>query len=284
MIITALFGGLGNQMFQYASGKALALRNRTSLKVDCQYFDPLFLTKAKATIREYELPVFALEVKKASLCCVNLYAPFISLKTKNSFAINKVFNPLYISEKRKFFYQTLPSRKFVYLYGYWQSWRYFRDFEMDIRNDFKFLKPVKDQNLEILNQIRTSMAISVHVRLGDFGNINTLPSGYYSKAIDLMNQKYPDATFFVFSDEPHCASKYFTGLNFVLVNGNAGLNSYIDMQLMSQCKHHIIANSSFSWWGAWLNGQPNKIVVAPSVWYDNNTDTSDILPPDWIRL
>jgi hypothetical protein len=128
------------------------------------------------------------------------------------------------------------------------------------------------------------MAISVHVRLGDFGNINTLPSGYYSKAIDLMNQKYPDATFFVFSDEPHCASKYFTGLNFVLVNGNAGLNSYIDMQLMSQCKHHIIANSSFSWWGAWLNGQPNKIVVAPSVWYDNNTDTSDILPPDWIRL
>jgi hypothetical protein len=283
MIVAAMLGGLGNQMFQYANARALSLRNQTIMKIDCQYFDQVYLKKAKATIRDYELSVFNLQAKEASLFEINLLAPFISLKTKYSFAINKIINPLYISEKEMFMFHKLPSFKFLYLYGYWQSWRYFQDYEVTIRKDFSFLKQLEGKNLEICTKIKASNSISVHVRLGDYDPQNILPIDYYLNAINLMKHKFPDATFFIFSDDPQHIRHYFNGFDYILINENKGNNSYMDMQLMSLCNHHIIAKSSFSWWGAWLNNKPNKVVVAPSNWY-NNADTNDIIPPDWIQL
>jgi len=284
MIVVALFGGLGNQMFQYANAKALALRNKASLKIDSQFFNEKYQQRANSTLRNYELSVFNLTVEKASPYIVNLLAPLLSLKTKGGFDVNIALNPLFIYENKQFTFQSIRSWKFFYLYGYWQSWRYFQSYEYVIRNEFIFKNSLTGKNLELLNKVRNTQSVSVHVRLGDYRQGNLLPMTYYNEAIGLMKKKIPNATFFVFSDNPDQAKAYFKDLDFEIVHKNNGSDSYIDMQLMSNCKYNIIANSSFSWWGAWLNNYSYKIVIAPSIWYNNCTDTNDILPPDWIKI
>lgn len=284
MIIAALFGGLGNQMFQYANARALALRNKTSLRIDRQFFNENYQRKAKSTLRNYELSVFNLEETAVRPMMTNLITPFLSLKTKRGFDINIVFNPLFIYEKEQFKYQQLPHWKFLYLYGYWQSWRYFQKYEDVIRKDFAFKNHLTGKNLDLLHKIKDTLSVSVHIRLGDYTTANVLQQVYYRNAIDIMKQKFPGATFFVFSDTPDLAKTYFNNLNFVMVVGNTGTESYIDMQLMSNCRHNIIANSSFSWWGAWLNTNPDKSVIAPSIWYNNRTDSADVLLPAWLKI
>lgn len=181
-----------------------------------------------------------------------------------------------------------------YISGYWQSEKYFSQIENIIRTTFEF-KNIDAQNRNLAEEINSQNSVSLHLRRGDYLG-NSLYSGictneYYMKAVDeiVINvTKKEDLFFYVFSDDKKYATEFINKLNYpaLLIDFNNGSDSYKDMYLMSQCKHNIIANSSFSWWGAWLNTNPNKIVIAPSKWYnvENENRYRDIVPDNWIKI
>lgn len=285
MIIVALFGGLGNQMFQYAAGRILSIKYGTELSFDIQFLDEKYQKSKNATIRQFELSAFKNEFQAAGRIRKNLYVPFIS----SNFLRNKIlgfhdiFNPVFVKERRYFSFQRIPERKNLYLYGYWQSWKYFTGYEEIIRDDFQFNKSLNEINLGILGRIKATNSVGVHIRFADFEDKNILPREYFSKAIKIITKRIPDTTFFVFSTDPDRVGEYMNGVNYELVSCNTGKNSYVDLQLLSNCRHNIISKSSFSWWGAWLNSNPEKMIIAPQKWY-NDAESEDIIPPGWIKI
>jgi hypothetical protein len=183
----------------------------------------------------------------------------------------------------------LPSR--CYMEGYWQSEKYFKSVAELIRSEFTFATALNAINEKYAAQIAVSNSISLHVRRGDYAsNPRTLaihgllPLDYYHRAVDFISQRVPDPTFFIFSDDMNWVRENLRiphPCHFVTCN-SAG-DSYNDMRLMSMCRHHVIANSSFSWWGAWLNPSEDKIVIAPKRWFTER-DSSELIPNDWVRL
>ena len=184
--------------------------------------------------------------------------------------------------------------KDCFLSGYWQSSRYFMAIEFLIREEFKFQKVSDKKNVNKVAQIKNENSVSLHIRRKDFVNNKyhdihgTCSIEYYLKAVKYIADMIKSPHFFIFSDDIEWAG---TNLNlafpYEFVSGNTGELSYIDMQLMSLCKHNIIANSSFSWWGAWLNRNPDKIVIAPEQWFVDesmNAKTTDLIPETWLRL
>ena len=284
MIVSKLYGGLGNQMFQYAQGYVFTKRHNTIHKLDISSLEnPNIYTK-----RQYALRIFAID---------NSFVHPSRLMN----VINRLFhlniNPFLfktIKEERTTFnsniYNTTGN---IYLDGYWQSYRYFSNYEIDIRNIFKFRTPLSSQTMQLAREIRNNHSISIHVRRGDYvvdKSTNTFhgtcPPNYYRRAIEHFVQQVQDPTFYIFSDDIDWVKKNIsTKQNVVYVTHNQANNSWQDMYLMSKCKHNIIANSSFSWWGAWLNTNPNKIVIAPNTWFqDSSISTKDLIPKTWIRL
>lgn len=179
-----------------------------------------------------------------------------------------------------------------YLVGYWQSEKYFSESASQIRADFTFRQSLEDQNEKLTQQIISVNAVSLHVRRGDYAtNPQTTAThglctlDYYRHSIQYIAERVQQPNFFIFSDD---ISWVRDNLNFPhqsqYVDCNQGKESYNDMRLMSMCNHHIIANSSFSWWGAWLNPKRDKIVVAPKNWFANQTDASDLLSQNWVKL
>lgn len=289
MIRLILSGGLGNQMFQYAAGRALSIRTNTDLSINNQ----ILKKKTKATQRNYELNIFRIkpniENRVSEKIALNL---FLFLQKINS---NILINRYIFRDKKAQCYDenfsALPNNKI--LYGYFQNQNYFKEIAETIQNDFSFIKPLKEKNLETRNLITNCNSISLHIRRGDYlnknSNLRVLNIDYYRRAIDYFISKIKDPHFFIFSDDIDWVNKNLK-LNLyehTIVNWNKGKDSYIDMQLMSLCKHNIIANSSFSWWGAWLNKNSHKIVIAPDSWYktDQTNDYPDgFVPSEWIIL
>lgn len=284
MIITRLMGGLGNQMFQYALGKMLAEIHHTKLKLDLSWFENF----GESTPRVYELGIF------------NIKEDFSS-SLENYFFKNKVhFKYLKLNSKRHIIQQkfefepkvlNLPNN--VYIDGYWQSEKYFDQIEYIIRNEFTFKLPLTGQNLEISKKISDSNSISLHIRRGDYvlnpetnAHHGICSLEYYKKAVDLISSRIENPSFFVFSDDLNWARENLKiPFETIFIDWNTKENSYIDMQLMSMCKHNIVANSSFSWWGAWLNQNGKKIVIAPDKWLNDITkNTSDLVNESWIKL
>jgi Glycosyl transferase family 11 len=176
--------------------------------------------------------------------------------------------------------------------GYWQSEKYFIDCSKLIRKDFTFKNELDSYNLKLKSKIDKTNSVSIHIRRGDYvNNLNTNAThglcsiDYYIKAVNYITERIESPYFFVFSDDIEWAKKNIM-LNFPcqFISHNIGSKSYLDMQLMSLCKHNVIANSSFSWWGAWLNSNDNKIVIAPRKWFAVNTDICDLIPSNWISL
>lgn len=179
-----------------------------------------------------------------------------------------------------------------YLLGYWQSEKYFSQSASQIRADFTFRQSLEDQNEKLTQQIINVNAVSLHVRRGDYASNpkTTATHGlctldYYRHSIQYIAERVQQPNFFIFSDD---IAWVRDNLNFPYqsqyVDCNSGKESYNDMRLMSMCNHHIIANSSFSWWGAWLNPKLDKIVLAPKNWFANQADSSDLLPQSWVKL
>ena len=298
MIIVQLKGGLGNQMFQYACGRSLALQNNTSLAFDLSSLSNN-AENSRTTNRSFELSdVFDVHCREASVAELKKIKP-IQYRAVNVFAIKLGLKGI---QKSKYFIENKfsfnPHIKMVgkdcYLSGYWQSPKYFDVVESLIHEEFTFQRKLDYKNLGIESLIRGVNAVSLHIRRTDFQNIvdNAIHGicaiEYYREAVKFISTELKNPHFFVFSDDINWAKENLKlPYQCTFISGNNGSKSYIDMQLMSFCKHNIIANSSFSWWGAWLNQYPNKIVIAPKIWFVDkklNDQTIDLIPDSWKRM
>lgn len=275
MVIVHVSAGLGNQMFQYALYCTYVERGLKA-KIELSAYS------TRGERRKYELEkVFGLQPPVASALELE-YIKVVAATRK------KLFRQPYKEAHENFGYWNSAIKEISsgYANGYWQSEKYFIDIQEKIRLQFKF-PPVTDaKNLAMLQQIESCQSVSVHIRRSDYLQNENWAIGlpYYHRAIALMKSKFSSLEFFVFSDDIDWAKQNFPGAAFHFVDFNSGENSFRDMQLMSRCRHHIIANSSFSWWGAWLNPDPEKVVIAPERWIPGINGTRDILPVNWIKL
>ena len=282
MVISTLIGGLGNQMFQYAAGRALALRHGTVVRLDLGWLEN---PPAQLTPRRYELDCFRLEAELASVYPRTTRERIRELLGRSP--------RVWREEMFRFDPRVLELPDNVRLIGYWVSERYFADHAAQIREDFRFRDPPDERNAALAEQIRGSpTAVSIHVRRGDYvadersaAFHGVLPSDYYVAAARRIQRVVGKPTFYVFSDDlDWCRSNLALGAPTVHVDHNQG-RGWEDLRLMTLCAHHVIANSSFSWWGAWLGARPDKIVVAPKRWIaEESLDTSHVPPPEWITV
>lgn len=284
MIVVNIYGGLGNQLFQYAAGRQLADSRRTRLKLDIRNFS----TDKRRT---YALHNFNIEEK--------FFDRLDNFVIKAKERIRKLSSKIGITGLTAIYKENgmLYDEKFmnlgdnVYLDGYWQCEKYFKPIEYIIRKEFMVKSPPAGMNKQYLEIIRSVNAVSIHVRRGDYitDEITNAFHGvcsldYYNRAIDRMIAEIDAPYFFIFSDDMEWTKANLTieGFPVMYVDHN-GTADYEDLRLMYTCRHHIIANSSFSWWGAWLNTNTEKKVIAPKRWFQAFTN-NDIIPPAWITL
>jgi hypothetical protein len=285
-----LLGGLGNQLFQYAAGRSLSMRKKTAL-----YLDTSDYGKANSGIsnRNYELGLFNIQ---ASLACPEQIRRFThpSVIRRN---LNRVLPYHKRGHYKELFYHYDPdffsAAGSTLLEGYWQSQKYFKGIAGILRDEFRVTAPLSAETIDLIDRIKNTNSASVHIRRGDYvKNPETFKFhgvcgvDYYAKALKMMAGKTPGIELFVFSDDMEWTRENIaTELPVTYVSHNDSEHAYEDLYLMSHCKHNIIANSSFSWWGAWLNTNPGKIVIAPSKWFNkSDADTKDLLPEEWLTI
>lgn len=285
MIVIEASGGLGNQMFQYALYKKLESMDK-DVVMDTSFF------RSKQNLRELEIGVFGVQYRSIT----DKEAAYIRGYGYQDTIIDKIKYKLK-SSKIKTYKDTIEnfqSKIFemddVYLCGYWQSEKYFKDIRNTILEEFSFPLETKERFQDLCKQMQKENSISIHIRRSDYlteqnvkvyGNICT--EKYYENATAYMDRKIENPHYYVFTDDLEWTRDYFKGEQYTIVDENRGKDSYADMYLMSQCKHNIIANSSFSWWGAWLNKNLNKKVLAPKKWFHNH-EKDEIVCEDWIRI
>jgi hypothetical protein len=296
MIIVKLTGGLGNQMFQYAAARRLAHANRAELKLDTGWFGR---ETSGDTPRRYELGVFPLSADTAT--------PGESQRLRGTdtrrwprvvkrliTAVGYAAPKSYVAEKHFHFDpDILRLKSDVYLDGYWQSEKYFLDTAEIIRKDFTLKAAPQGSSAALLCEIAECESVSLHFRRGDYITNSSAAAyhgiaslDYYARAIENVRIRIASLRLFVFSDDMEWVKgNLHTDIPVTYVEGNGPDNAAEDLLLMSACRHHIIANSSFSWWGAWLGSNPDKVVVAPSAWFSaEGADTSDLIPERWLRI
>lgn len=294
-VITSLIGGLGNQMFQYAAGRALADRHNAKLLLDISGFE-------NYQLRRYELEDLNIRAEIATQDELAAFKPSHHIRNGRPGRILRrlvtIFNPfktVRTYQEPSFAYapklnELTPP---VHLTGYWQSERYFLKQAEIIRHDFSLKSPLNAECQKIIHQIHQTPSVSLHVRRGDYVSDTTTAQfhgtcslDYYREAVKYIAERVSHPHFFIFSDDLDWVSKNLH-LNYhtTLVDVNGPDRGVADMAMMKECQHHIIANSSFSWWGAWLNPSSEKIVIAPQHWFNQAThDTSDLIPTTWIQL
>lgn len=295
MIIIRMTGGLGNQMFQYALYLKLQAMGK-EVKMDD------FTEYEGREARPLSLWAFGIEYDRASreeLCrMTDGFLDPVSRIRRKLFGRKS----LEYMEKDCNFDPEILNRDPAYLTGYFQSEKYFADIEEKVRQAFCFSERIWEgiptQLLERIRsyeqQIKTAMAVSVHIRRGDYlqneeayGGICT--EQYYKTAVEYVRKRQQDASFFVFTNDPDYAGEWILKNfgqekeRFVLIEGTQEENGYLDLYLMSLCRHHILANSSFSWWGAYLNPSREKMVIVPHKWFGNQ-ECRDIYMENMIRI
>lgn len=291
MIIVRIMGGLGNQMFQYAAGRQLAATHNTVLKLDILDFK-------NYNLHAYSLSAFNIKESIATQEEIQLFkepdTSSLQKKIKKLFGFPNKLGITHIRENQYHFApEILTMHDSVYLDGYWQSEKYFSDISDIIRNEFTIKLPQIGKNLTLTQQITSCESVSLHVRRGDYvtdAKTNTIHGtcdlDYYARCIEHLSHKIHHPYFFIFSDDPDWAEKNLRITHPVtFINHNGPQKNYEDLRLMSQCRHHIIANSSFSWWGAWLGQHQDTIVYAPKRWFNSPSfNTQDLLPETWTRI
>jgi hypothetical protein len=288
MIIVKIYGGMANQLFQYAAGYALSLKNDVPLKLDLSYFSEVNTD----TKRVFELNKFPIDYQLATKEEIAQIFKFRKL----DYLWNKflpVSQKRFYGEKGPGFYKNFfELGDNVYLRGYFQSEKYFVDYKQKILDQFSF-KMERANHLQLaLEKIQVSLTISLHVRLGDYlqPSANSIMEpfdlAYYKRAIDFMQMQLNKPRFLVFSDQIEMAKKLLDiDADLLFVDASLSKNAYEDFYLMQQCQHHIITNSTFSWWAAYLNQQAHKKIVAPQKWYKKHFgDATDLYPENWVIL
>ncbi|MEI8033177.1 MAG: alpha-1,2-fucosyltransferase [Chlorobiaceae bacterium] len=283
-------------MFQYALGRSLSIRNGADLLLDLSLYESEQSILEK---RSYALQPFRLKGGDAHEG--DIFHCNRNRTTGLSFLIfrltGRVFSKetyVYIKEKSVGFDPLLLRARHqnICLDGYWQTERYFLDVADEIRGDYTLREECAVDGFPLANDIRNSKSVSLHIRRGDYvhnartNNYHGLcPLEYYQKAVRLVEEKVVTPSFYVFSDDVAWAKEHLKINHPVTFVSDGKLKDYEELVLMSCCQHNIIANSSFSWWGAWLNKNPGKIVVAPKQWFANRQISSkDIIPDRWIMI
>ena len=293
MIIVKLMGGLGNQMFQYALGRRVAYQRRTSLKLDLTWFQT-------QTLRSYQLDKLKISAGIASPEDVEelTRAKWGGLKGRVYQAIQRRL-PYYrrsvVVEQTPFFDPRIVKcvSRNAYLMGYWQSEKYFIPIASLLREELKLNELLSPDCQAWAEKISKVKSVSLHVRRGDYvNNLNTndfhgtCTLAYYADAIKYVRHHFPETNIFVFSDDMNWARQNlgsYAPLELVEIKNTN--RDQEELMLMSLCDHHIIANSSYSWWGAWLGTNPEKAVIAPRKWFNDTTrNTMDLIPESWVRL
>lgn len=292
MIIVKMQGGLGNQFFQYALGRRLSLDRKTTLKLDLSWY-------ATQSSRSYQLDRYRVHAEPATRAEVQNLTHKLDLDTYSiAFRLAQRLLPAYrrrsIYEQRRGFDPNILQRtpRNAYLDGYWQSENYFDKIGELLHSEFRLIEPLHPLNAGYAEQICSSPAVSLHVRRGDYLNskfsriYHLCDESYYRRAMDLILNKIPQAHFYIFSDDMDWVKHNLaSGSQFTYVENNEVNRDWETVYLMSQCRHHIIANSSFSWWGAWLCENPEKMVIAPEKWFiaPESSDTA-LIPDSWSRI
>jgi len=292
-IIPRLFGGIGNQLFIYAVARRLALVNHAELVLD----DISGFVLDHAYQRHYQLDHFSIPCRKAT--AAERLEPFTRVRRY----LKRSWNQHLPFAQRSYLVQEgidyaprllqFKPQGTVRLEGYWQSEDYFKDVAATLRLDLQIKPPADAANLAMAARISSGTAVALHVRYFDepFAvGTNNAPGDYYTRAVEAMERLAPAAHYFIFSDQPEAARTRIPlpDIRITLVAHNQGdENAYADLWLMTQCQHFIIANSTFSWWGAWLAGHPVKQVIAPGfemrqgkMWWG----FEGLLPKEWIKL
>jgi Glycosyl transferase family 11 len=290
-IFVTLDGGLGNQLFEYAFGRAVAIRTGGEL-----ILDPWKCRRGRT--KPMQLGHFRIQAR----CTTKFETVVCRMVDSPRFrAVRDVLNrikpgllPKVVRKRKHSFDPALfEQRSSVFFDGWWQSELYFRDHREVILADLEFRRPPSPVNQEWLERIGSATAVCVHVRRGDYvtdpvinKSIGVCGLDYYRAAFDLIDRRVPSPTFFVFSDDPE-----WTRSNLPVpeprhfVSHNCGISDWEDLRLMSACRHFVIANSTFSWWGAWLSRHDPKLVIAPKQWFAGaKTGPRDVIPTDWITL
>lgn len=294
-VIIKITDGLGNQLFQYAYGRALAEKLNCDLKFDLSWYNQ---TEERFTKRNYLLDNFKINASIAtSIEIQKLKLPqfpiiFNSIYYRWQYIL-PYFKRDYIKEKTFQYDSNLSNiRKKTYLEGFWQSYLYFKDIRPQLLKEIILKNSLNRQAIFYKNTIEHENAVMVHVRRGDYTNRVKNPEhilqpiNYYNRALEHIISKINRPHFFVFSDDLNWVK---SNINIpektTYIDGNI-LNPVEDLILMSLCKHHIIANSSFSWWGAWLSTNEEKLVIAPQKWFSESSskNTKDLIPPEWEKL
>lgn len=283
MFILNLKGGLGNQMFQYALAKSLSLKWHEDFKLDLSGYQ-------QEKLRCYELDIFPLVAARATPAEIKAfkYPHGLLSKLERKFAF-KILHRHHTGWEPAIL-KTNPRHH--YLDGYWQSYKYFESIAETIRQDFRLPSDWEQIDPDLTTKIKSQAAVSLHIRRSDYAqttnlkNLGVCPLSYYEQAVALIAAKVSHPIFFIFSDDPIWAEANLK-LDYPHLSVSMGqrFTNVQELAMMSACANHIIANSSFSWWGAWLDPKPNKIVIAPKPWFnDNSVIPEDIIPPTWITL
>lgn len=281
MIVVRLKGGLGNQMFQYALGRVLSVKNNTSLGLDTGFYDLKLSPK-----RQYDLEVFNIIGKVLD----QKEIPFLYRFCHKNKILDKIIKCGFKEKSFNFDPNILSLGSDSYIDGYWQSPRYFEGFEGEIRKNFTLKHPPAQKIQDLAREIEHINSACVHVRRGDYvGNKNheVVDNEYYIKGIEYIKNNAPVDKIYVFSDDIEwCKNNLKFEFPAVFVDsGYAGEKGEGHMFLMSKCRNFIIANSSFSWWAAWLSNNKEKIVICPKQWFpDASISAQDLIPKDWVRI
>lgn len=288
MIVVKLKGGLGNQMFQYATGLAVSLEWNEELKLDITgYDDPRYVYAN--TPRQYRMFPFSLSANIATVNEVEKARNPLGIISKLLRAFNqRVLKRHYSDYDPSFF-----KKHHKYIEGYFQSEKNFINIKDKILEEFTLKKEFETNTFLVENnKIDRMKGVSIHIRRGDYvsdpktRSTHGVCSGeYYKQAIDLMRSKVGSPIFYFFSDDIEWVKNEFGEHDDFKYVSNPKLEEYEELLLMSSCAHNIIANSSFSWWGAYLNQNPHKIAVAPKKWVNKVPDPHpNIIPEGWVRL
>jgi len=264
MRVIKIKGGLGNQMFQYAYGRNLELSGKKVI-FDISFFEGR--KSVKDTARNFKLAKFNIQTK----------AKFGNFFTAKNLLIN--------------YLKKIKRRLGFFVDEYYQNEKYFINIADEIKNEFTLKNDFSDKAKEYLQILEGGNSASLHIRRGDYvankkanAYHGVCDLNYYYEAIKIIKEKIPNPIFFVFSDDISWAKENLVGEKFIFVS-SPEIEDVEEMMLMSKCKHNIIANSSFSWWGAWLNSNSEKIVIAPKKWFnDKKAEQINIAPANWLRI
>ncbi len=302
MIIARINGGLGNQLFQYATARAISLKLNRKLLLDINWYHNIrkqenHLEPNATTLRDFSLNYFNIKSRVITKFHLN-WINRLEIRSKNSkffkFLLNGPLNNLSYTKMNhnNFSLESIQNHPHVYLTGYWQNNAIFEEYKNLLYNDLILKHPLSVTNQDHLKSINATNSVAIHVRRGDYiSNPKShkvhasCSNNYYYDSIDYIKNKLTNLHYFIFSDDMTWVKNNLDfSTNTTFINNNEP--EYEHLFLMSQCKHQITANSTFSWWAAWLNTNNAKIIITPKHWYiDKHLNETVIrIPNEWIKV